>query len=275
MKFLRYFYTFLLLLLLSFSTYSQQETNCNIVNNAFSSGEKIVYEMSYTWFFVWTDVGEVEFTVNSERKEGKDLLHLKAIGKSYAFYDWFFKVRDLYESWVNPLTLEPQYFNRDIYEGGFTKENEYCFNWKANELYARVKRKQGPNRLDTLKVERCTYDVVTAIYVARNLDFSNVTPGKVFPVKAIMDEKVYDVGYRFIGREEKKVEEFGKFNCLKFQVDVIAGDVFKGDQKIYVWVTDDNNKIPIIIESPIIVGSVMARVKKISGVKYPINLKNN
>lgn len=264
----------LLFLLFAFLYGSTQSNNsCKIINNAFKSGETLVYEMSYTWFLVWTDVGEVKFTVNADKRFGKEYLHLKAVGRSYAFYDWFFKVRDLYESWVDPRTLDPRYFNRDIYEGGFTKENEYNFNWEKSELSVRVRRKQGANRYDTLKIDKCTYDVVTAIYVARNLDFSNVKPGKVFPVKAIMDEKVYDVGYRFIGREDKKISDIGRFKCLKFQVDVVAGDVFKGDQKIYVWVTDDNNKVPVFIESPIIVGKVMARLKSVSGLKHSLNSK--
>ncbi|MGE0078869.1 MAG: DUF3108 domain-containing protein [Bacteroidales bacterium] len=254
--------------------YTQNVNTCGVVNNAFVVGEKVVYEMSYTWLFVWTDVGQVEFTVSADKRFGKDLLHLKATGKSYTFYDWFFKVRDLYESWVDPVTLSPYYFNRDIYEGGFTKENEYRFNWDTNELFVRVRRKKKANRYDTLKIDKCSYDVVTAIYIGRNLDFSNVKPGKVFPVAAIMDETVYNVGYRFLGREEKDVPGLGKLPCLKFQVDVVAGDIFKGDQKIYVWVTDDKNKLPVLIESPIRVGSVMARVKSVSGLKYPTLIKS-
>ncbi|MGD9977215.1 MAG: DUF3108 domain-containing protein [Bacteroidales bacterium] len=265
----------ILSLFVGLSAEAQNSGNCGMVNTAFTKGENIVYEMSYTWFFVWTDVGEAEFNVTSEHRFGRDLFHLKATGKSYTFYDWFFKVRDLYESWVDSVTLEPVYFNRDIYEGGFTKENEYKFNWETNELYIRVRRKKKANRYDTLKVDNCIYDVVTAIYAARTLDFSNIKPGRTFPVSAIMDEKVYDVGYHFLGREEKNVKGLGRFNCLKFQVDVVAGDIFKGDQKIFVWVTDDKNKLPILIESPIKVGSVMARVKSVKGLKYPMSSKIN
>lgn len=254
---------------IAFEPKSQNSNSCDIVNNAFIPGEKVVYEMSYTWYFVWTDVGAVEFTVNSDKRFGKEMLHLKAVGESYAFYDWFFKVRDLYESWVDPVTLSPHYFNRDIYEGGFTKENEYWFDWQRKELSVRVRRKKSVNRYDTLKLEKCVYDVVTAIYVSRNLDFGNVKQDKVFPVAAIMDEKVYHVGYRFLGRENKDIKGIGKYRCLKFQVDVIVGDIFKGDQKIYVWVTDDDNKFPVLIESPISVGRVMARVKSVRGLKYP------
>lgn len=253
--------------------YSQKIANCSVVNNAFGPGEKVVYEMSYTWYFVWTDVGEVVFTVNSEKRFGKDLYHLKAVGKSYSFYDHFFKVRDLYESWVDPVTLVPYYFNRNIYEGGFTKENEYWFNHKTGELAVRVRRKKGANRYDTLSLEKCAYDVVTAIYVSRNLDFKNITIGKVIPVSAIMDEEVFNVGFRFLGREEKHVVDFGTFKCLKFQLDVVAGDIFTGEQKVFVWVTDDENKVPVLIESPIRVGRVMARVKNVSGLKHRFKSK--
>lgn len=251
---------------------STDDIRCNASNGNIVDGEKITYVLSYTWFFIWTDVGEAELTVNKEHKFGKELLHLRVSGKSYPFYDWFFKVRDLYESWVVPQNLEPVYFNRNIDEGGYKKENEYWFNWPQKELKVRVRRREGANRLDTLELNRCCYDVVTAIYVARTLDFSQVYPGKTYTVSVVMDEEVFDVGYRFVGREVKKLPELGSVNCLKFQCDVIAGDVFKGDQKIYVWATDDGNKLPIYAESPIKVGTVKGRVSKISGLKYPLNV---
>jgi len=268
MRFLKGLIITIVFIAIAIELKSQNLNSCDIVNNAFIPGEKVVYVMSYTWYFMWTEVGEVEFTVNSDKRFEKEMLHLKAVGESYAFYDWFFKVRDLYESWVDPVTLSPHYFNRDIYEGGFTKENEYWFDWQRNELSVRVRRKKGANRYDTLKLENCVYDVVTAIYVGRNLDFSNIKQGKVFSVAAVMDEEIYHVGYRFLGRENKDIKGLGRYRCLKFQVEVVAGDIFKGDQKIYVWVTDDGNKLPILIESPIRVGSVMARVKSVRGLKY-------
>lgn len=246
--------------------------SCKTTNSNIIDGEKITYVLSYTWFFIWTDVGEAEFSVTNERKFGRNLLHLRAYGKSYPFYDYFFKVRDLYETWVEPETLEPVYFNRDINEGGYKKENEYWFDWQKRELKVRVRRREGANRYDTLEINRCCHDVVTAIYIARTLDFKDVYPGKTYTVSVVMDEEIYDVGYRFVKREVKDLPELGKVNCLKFQCDVIAGDVFTEEQKIYVWATDDGNKLPVYAESPIRVGTVKARVSKISGQKYPLNV---
>jgi hypothetical protein len=220
---------------------------------------------------MWTDVGEAKFIVKSEKKLDHDALHLQALGYSYPFYDWFFRVRDVYESWVDPVSLKPIYFNRDIYEGGFTKENEYTFDWKNNEVDARERRRGGPNQFERIKIDACTNDVVTAIYVSRNLDFSNAKPGKTYPVSVVLDREVYHANYTFLEKESKSVKGMGKFKTLKFRVQLISGDVFKEEQYLYVWVTDDANRVPIYVESPIIVGTVRARVVNMRGLRHPLN----
>lgn len=244
-------------------------------NISFAHDEQITYVVSYTWLFVWTDVGEAHFTVNSDTKCDRETLHLRATGNSYPFYDWFFKVRDVYESWVDPTTLQPLYFNRDINEGGYTKENEYKFDWDNNEVNARIRRRGGHNRFYTIPVKPCTYDVVTAIYVARNLKFENLKVGKSFPVDVILDREIYNVKYTFLAREEKKVKGAGTFKTLKFRVELVAGDVFKEGQYLYVWVTDDPNRIPVYVESPIRVGTVRARISSWSGLKHSLTAKTD
>jgi len=271
---LKIFFVASFVLLFHFDVFAQDD-ECGIVNSSFVNGEKVVYKVSYNWFFVWTDVGEVEFSVSFDSKFNKSLLHLKATGKSYPFYDWFFKVRDLYESWVEPVTLRPVYYNRSIYEGGFTKENEYWYNIDSSNVKIRIRRKNGPNKFVTVPISPCTYDVVSSLYVARNFDYKGIEPGKVFPMKVLMDEEVFNVGFHYLGREEKRVSGFGKLRCLKFQVDLVAGDIFSSGQKLMVWVTDDDNKLPVLIESPILVGSVKARLVSAKGLRHAIECRNN
>ncbi|HOP02977.1 MAG TPA: DUF3108 domain-containing protein [Tenuifilaceae bacterium] len=250
---------------------SQEYEKCDVVNTSFRVGEEITYVLSYTWFFIWTDVGEAKFTVKSEKKLGVDALHLHAVGYSYPFYDWFFKVRDLYESWVNPVTLKPIYFNRDIYEGGFTKENEYTFNWPNLLVNAREKRRDGPNLFESVRLEPCTYDIVSAIYATRNLDFKDVVAGATFPVTIVLDRELYHANYTFVGREVKNVKGMGRFKTMKFRVSLIAGDVFEEGQYMFVWVSDDENHIPLLVESPIIVGTVRARVASMRGLRHGLS----
>ncbi len=264
---------FIILLISMLTLLARGQGNCGVTNVSFATGERITYVVSYTWLMLWVDVGEVTFTVKPDKKFNRNLLHLHSTGTTYSFYDWFFKVRDLYESWVDPVTLQPQYFNRSIYEGGYTKENEYKYDWKNNRIYVRIKRKQDPSRYDSLKIEKCTHDVVSAIYASRNLDFANMKEGKVFPVTAAFDDELFHVGFKFIKREEKYISGIGRFKCLKFQVDLVAGDIFKGDQKLYVWVTDDRNRVPVYIESPIKVGSIKVRVIDWSGLRHPLTSK--
>ena len=247
--------------------YSQKQFDCKLENKAFQSGEEVTYMISYTWFFIWTDVGEVKFTVNAEKKNGREFLHLKSIGNTYPFYDWFFKVRDLYESWIDPITMQPVYFNRAIYEGGFTKENEYLFDWNKNQVEVRIRRKSDPSQYDTLKVEKCTYDVISAIYASRNIDYSNVQVGKVFPITTLFDKEIYHIGFKYLGKELKTIKGIGTLDCLKFSVDLVVGDIFSGNQKLFVWVTSDPNHIPILIDSPIKVGSIKARVIQWKGLR--------
>lgn len=254
------------------SAKAQVASNDNLPH-AFSAGEEITYVLSYTWFFIWTDVGEVRFKVLPDTLNSSSLLHLNVFGTSYPFYDWFFKVRDVYESWVEPSTLIPIRFNRDISEGGYTKENEYDFNWERNEVDARIKRRGGEDQFYTIPVEPGTVDVVTAIYITRNLDFSKAIPLASYQVSVILDRETYRVKYTYLKRETKKVRGVGEFNTLKFRVELIAGDVFKEGQYLFVWVSDDLNRIPVYIESPIKVGSVRARVSSWKGLKHPLKPK--
>ncbi|MFP4556853.1 MAG: DUF3108 domain-containing protein [Bacteroidales bacterium] len=272
------FYRLFVFLILLFSVESmdasEPEAACDINNTAFKPGEKLSYLLSYTWFFVWTDVGEVTFSVNADTLDGNEALHLHTFGETYSFYDWFYKVRDTHETWVDAKTLKPIYFKLDVNQGSYTKENEYWFDWQSGIVDARIQRRGGKNNFYQIPMEdRCIYDVVSAIYMARNLDFSGIKPDQSFPLNVALDEELFNVSYRFIKAEQIKVRGAGKFNTLKFRVELVAGDIFGEGQYLYVWVTNDANRLPVYIESPIKVGKVRVRIDKWEGLKYPLNAK--
>lgn len=263
-----FFFLFFLLILTSYNLCAKSYRGSQELS--FAPGEEVTYVLSYTWFFIWADVGEAHFTVSVDTLQQQEAWHLHVFGTSYSFYDWFFKVRDTYESWVIPHSLIPLRFNRDIYEGGYTKENEYDFRWDKKEVDVRIKRKEAESKYYTLPVESGTVDVVTAIYVSRNLDFSKAIPLQSYHVLVMLDKEVFDVQYTFLGKEQKSVKGLGKMNTLKFRVELIAGDVFKKGQYLYVWVTDDENRLPVYIETPIRVGSIRARLSAFEGLKKDI-----
>jgi hypothetical protein len=265
----KYIYT-ILLIISTLLIYAQDSSSCKTYNTAFKAGEKLEYVITYNWAFIWTDVGGFDLEVSEDTIFGQDVYNLKGTGVTFSFYDWFFQVRDVYQSWVNPTTLLPVYYHRDVNEDGYIIDIKYRYDFDSLVAYSEVEKTRKPYFQDTVEIFPCTYDVVSAIYKARNIDFSKYKKGEVIPMKILLDNEIYDIYVRYSGKEVKRVRSVGKFNTIKFTVSLIAGDVFKEGDYLTIWVSDDENRIPVWIESPIIVGTVKARLVGYEGLKYPL-----
>jgi hypothetical protein len=257
-----------------FSTVAAQDfcdTNVNESDLAFNNRETLVYAASYSWGPIFADVGEVSLTVDKTKVYPAEF-HITAVAKTYKFYDTFFKVRDFYEAKFTVPQIRSIYFHRDINEGGYFIKNTYNFDWETNKINAVIEKRHGVKNLE-LPINDCTLDVITYFYYLRNLDFSNAYPDKVYTLSIVLDECIYNIKCRYLGKEQKKVKALkDKVNCLKFAVEVIAGSVFKGDEKIILWISDDKNHVPLEVESPIIVGKVKGRLIQHENLKYPLNI---
>ncbi len=240
---------FLTLLLVSFtpaSTQTGDEFCGDIRNTAWHSSESIKYNVYYTLAGVYVYGGEANFNINLERYNGKPAYHIIGEGKTTSFFDGFFKVRDKYESFIDTATLQPYKFVRNILEGDFKKFETVTFNQAGNTATS-----QG----GTFKTPECVQDVLSAIYYSRNIDFNKYKPNDRIPFNMFIDDKTYNLYIRYLGKETIKTK-YGRFNAIKFKPLLIEGTIFKGGEKMTVWVTDDANRIPVRIESPISVGSV-------------------
>lgn len=267
---------FIGLFLLHGAMLSQAQNNyneCSGLNNVFQPGEKIKYVMTYNWFLVWTDVGEVTFEVRETEKNNQPAYHLIGKGKSYPFYDWFYEVRDIYESWVDPESLRPIYYKRDVNEGGYHIDITYDYNWQDTVAYAESKKTRKPTKLDTIKMPPCTFDIMSIIYHARTIDFTKYDKDEKIPLNLLLDSQIENIYIRYQGKEEKRVRGLGKFNTIKFTGYLVKGDVFEGGEDLEVWVTDDKNRIPVWIESPIKVGKIKARLVDYEGLLYDVESK--
>jgi hypothetical protein len=203
--------------------------------------------------------------------------HVIGNGNTFKFYDGFFKVRDKYESrfqWQNGSFFS-QYFHRDIKEDNYTMLNTYNFDWTNKKVTGNMKKKKNPETPYTfeMKDEKPYSDVLTCFYNFRSQDFSNIAKGKKYSFHFILDNKFYSIQCVYEGKEARKMKKFKnkKVNCLKFKFEVVAGEAFKGDEQIEVWMTDDLNHIPIEFEFPIRIGRMRAFLTKYENIKYPIN----
>jgi hypothetical protein len=261
-------------LLLAFTEGMAQEfctLNVNESDLAFNSRETLTYAASYSWGPIFTDVGEVFLKANRISSYPAEY-HMVAEAKTYKFYDKFFKVRDFYESKFTVPDIKSIYFHRDINEGGYSIKNTYNFDWENKKIDVAIERRQNERKIE-LDLEDCTLDVITYFYYLRNLDFSDAYPNRVYTLSIVIDDDIFNIKCRYLGKEQKKIKALkAKANCLKFAVEVIAGAVFKGDEKITLWISDDKNHVPLELESPIIVGKVRGRLIRYENLKYPLNL---
>ena len=237
---------------------------------AYDHGESLVYVINYRWGVINTDVGEA--AVNLTKKlhpNGEEYFHSVITGITYKFYDVFFKVRDLFESKFSTKNGRPFYFHRDIHEGKYTMKNTFYFQ-PDYTIKAKVERKTDPV-IDTVLVGReCTFDLVSLFYFSRNIDFSNIPAGIEQPISFAIDNEVFELYYRLIGPEIKRIPGMGQYKTLKFAARVVAGEVFSGKEELIIWVTDDRNRVPLMFETPIKMGRVIGRLSSFKNLKHPM-----
>ncbi len=219
-------------------------------NDAFTYGEELKYKVKYNLYFN-INVGIVNFKIANEPKNklSAECYNIVSKGRTMNFYDNFFKVRDHYETYMAEQSLLPKLFIRRINEGGYTKTNNVKF-------YHDVKSAMNEDN-EVIEIEPNTQDVVSALYYARTFDFENASVGDSLKFPLFIDNEVYEVGLKYMGKEVISTN-FGEYKCLKIKPILIVGRVFDSEESMTLWVTDDANKIPLRIESGISVGAIRA-----------------
>ena len=199
----------------------------------------------------------------------KSVYHLDSRGETHKNYDWLYKVRDRYQTYMDKETLLPHWFHRVNYEGGFEVENEYEFFHDKNIAYTKTENSDRPYAEDTIEIKDCTLDLLSLIYFTRNLDLSNLKVNEKVPVNAMIDNELFDLYIRYLGKEEIKDRNDNKHKCLKFSALLVEGTIFKGGEDMFIWVSDDKNRVPVLVEAKILIGSVKAYLTGTKGLRYP------
>lgn len=267
LRFHRATLTFAVLLLFCTSLVKAQSP-CVTKNTAFLPGEELNYNVVYNWGMIWVESGHATFSVRPAQFQGKNCYLFNGIGSTYPKYDWFYKVKDVFESYVDTLNFRPLKFRADIWEGNKKERHTYIFNHPAKKVYTVIGKGHSSIKTDTVKIGACSIDVLTAIYYARNIDYSKCEINDTISISLLLDGSLYPIYVRYKGKAVYDAGELGKFNCIKFTPLLVEGSIFKKGESMVVWVTDDDNKIPLYIETPIIVGSIKVKLKSYKGLRY-------
>jgi len=237
--------------LLTFTGFSQEKPA------AFKGGEWLRYKMSYSGFLrAGTAILEVEET----SLNGKQVFHTKGTGWTSGMIKWFFKVDDLYESYFDKTVVKPYIFKRKIDEGGYKKHRITTFDYTSNNAYIQDFKNQSDTTIVFSKVQ----DMLSSFYYLRNQDTKGMKKGDELAIDMFMDSQVYPFKLKFLGKEVLNTK-FGKVNCLVFRPLVQSGRIFKAQESVTIWITDDVNKIPIKMKADLAVGSLRAELEAYRG----------
>lgn len=226
-----------------------------VANNAFKVGEWVKYRIHYGMI----DAGEATLLVEESKYKfgGREAYHIVGEGKSLGSFDWFFKVRDRYETYIDKQGLFPHRFIRNCDEGGYKINQDYTF-YPERRAY-----KDGKG--DGYMTPDFVQDMLSGYYYARTVDYSNAKVGDIFTIMTIVDDEIYPLKMKYMGKEQVSVDA-GKFNCLRFAPVVQKGRVFKKEEDLSVWITDDANHLPVLAKAKILVGSIKMELYQYNGI---------
>lgn len=259
----------LLYLLFSLTVFSQTK------GLPFKFGERLTYSAHYHWGLFWMEAGEVIFQIDSLEQNEDTLIHMEGIGKTLAKYDWLFKVRDTFQSIVSYSNLKPIKFKRINYEGKDWVKNYYSFDRINSLLYLDIESKGVERKIDTLKLlDKHVLDIQTAVYYARLWDLSDVAIGETQTLHLILSGEFFDVNMKYVGKEIVKHKNGKEYACRKITTEVIEGMIFRANQEISIYVSDDTNQLPLVVKAPIKIGSVEAYLQDTYKVDFPKSISN-
>lgn len=250
---------FISILIICSHTYVYSQDIIKLKDPVFKVGEELDYKLRYGFLTAATAVLHVE---ESEKKfDGHPVYHIVADGKTAGTFDFFYKVRNQYESYIDQKTLLPYFYTESRHEASYKHSDDVVFNHSDEKITAAK---------GVFPFKGKVFDFLSAYYFSRSIDVSKIQIGDTFDLKYFLEDGIHVLSITFIGKEKIKTD-LGEFNCLKFNPTIIPGRVFRKDSKLYLWITDDENRIPIRAHVELILGSVTMDLMGVKNLKFPLN----
>jgi len=253
---IRYFFTILFLTSLSFSLFGQDMIKLG--NPVFKAGEELSYKLKYGFFT--GAVANLKVEESGVEFEGHPAYHIVADGSTAGSIDFFFKVRNRYETYIDRNTLQPYLYTENRHEGGYSHTDKVTF----DHLSEKISADKG-----VFSFKGKVFDFLSAYYFSRSIDVSRLHVGDKYDLKYFLEDGIHTLNITYAGKEKVKTV-LGEFNCMKFNPTIIPGRVFRKDSKLYLWITDDDNRIPVKAHVELVVGSVTMDLTSAKDLKYPL-----
>ncbi len=230
--------------------------------SSFQAGEELKYKLKYG--FISAAEGVLSVSDSELQFSSPHAFRLSARGKTSNAFNMLFPVDNRYNSYIDSKTFLPYFYTENIREGKYRRTDVVRFDHKN--------KKVNGNKGEFISPSNQTFDLLSAYYFARNLDLTNVRPGQSFKLSYFLNDEIATLGIEYIGIETIETE-LGRLECLKFSPELKPGRVFKKNSRMYLWVTNDGNRIPVRAKVEILVGTVSLELSSATGLKYPLGKK--
>lgn len=240
----------------------------------FREGEVLYYRAAYRAKLVPnTEVGEVTVSTTLDTLDRRSVYRVVGNGRTLPFFRWFFNMNDTYTIWVDRESKRTQRFESDIKEDKYTFRSHYRYDWDSMKVHTWSQRRQNTPRQKTMGLTNESMDAVSLYFNLRSVSLDSFREGEHRHLDMVLEDTIRHLKYRFIRRDTIKVPHVGRFATMKFACTIGSSEEFSftDGTEFSIWITDDENKIPVMLASPVRVGEVRAYLRRCEGLGYPLS----
>ena len=240
----------------------------------FHEGEVLYYRAAYRAKLIPnTEVGEVSVTTTLDTLDGKSVYRVVGNGRTLPFFRWFFNMNDTYKIWVERESLRTQRFESDLKEDKYTFQSTYRYDWDSMRVHTWSQSRKRAPRERVMTLTDNSMDAVSLYFNLRSVDLNSFREGEHRRLDMVLEDTIRHLRYRFIERDTIKVPHTGRFATMKFACTLGSSEEFSftDGTEFFIWITEDDNKIPVMLSSPVRVGEVRAYLRRYDGLKYPLS----
>lgn len=251
------------LLALIFSLPAGAQEFRQVDNTAFSPGEKLVFRAYYSSALtgnVTAGEASLEISRNPQLIGGRSTMQVIGLMRTKGVFNLFFKVNNRFETYIDRSAIAPMLFIRRVHEGKYRKSQDVMFNHS---------QKVAISNTATVPIPAYVQDIISVFYYARTLEIENPRVGQEYNVDFFLDDSVYVTRIVFDGYERLRTG-LGTFNTMRFKPMVLEGKVFSQPYPMTLWISNDKNRVPLLVESGLVVGSVKLELSQYSGLRHPL-----
>jgi hypothetical protein len=258
-------YLFLGLIVFGASAYTNQTDQHAALrysaNQAFTYGEELNYRVHYGFI----NAASIKIKVADKPADikGRSTYNIEAKGRTYSSFDWAYRVRDHFETYLDSQSIAPLKYFKSVEEDKYKDVDLVYYDHEKKYMVGKKKSMAMPSYVQ---------DIVSGMFYARTIDFNSAYVGQTFPIDIYLDQKIYNLKFKYVGKEVIRTD-VGKVRCIKLQPQLVVDRVFKDEDDMTIWVSDDLNKVPIRVQADIYVGSLKVDLTSYKGLRNSFSSK--